>query len=128
MGNGNQNDDFITHRITFPNSCEEYVIIRLNLNHILEAQKLFQIQSFSDSEKKNFTSNAVIKFHFNYCLVIWTFSFRKFNKLINGIHKKVTKYSLYIVWWDMMIWEEHNFYNLVKVLVFTIKISLIPGN
>ena len=57
----------------------------LNLNHILEAQKW--ISSYIDPEKK-LISNAVMKYNFSYCLVIWTFSFGTFNKLINRIHRK----------------------------------------
>ena len=91
----------------------------LDLNHILEAQK--QILSFLDIEKNTLISNAVIKSHLSYCLVIWTFSFRKFNKLINRIHKQ----SLSTVYDDMMIREAHfeMTYSLVKVSVFTIRIS-----
>ena len=86
--------------------------MRLNLNHILEAQK--RISSFLDPEKKNIIPNAVIKSHFSYCLVIWTFSFRKFNKLINRIHKK----SLSIVYEDMMIREAHfKYYFLFYVSI-----------
>ena len=91
----------------------------LDLNYILEVQK--QITSFLDPEKKILISNAVIKSHFSYCLVIWTFSFRKFNKLINRIHKK----SLSTVYDDIMIRVAHfeRSYNLLKVSVFTIRIS-----
>ena len=79
------------------------------------------MSSFSDPEKKKLISNAVIKSHFSYCLVISTFSFRNFNKVMNGIHRK----SLSTVYHDMTIRESHfnKFYNLVKVSVFTIKIS-----
>ena len=66
----------------------------LNLNHILDEQK--RISLFSEPEKKKRISKSVIKSHFSYCLARWTFGFRKFNKLMDGIHKKITKYS---VWW-----------------------------
>ena len=75
-----------------PNSCEEKVTMNLNLNHKLEAQK--RISSFLDPEKIKFISNAFKKSHFSSCLVIWTFSFRKFNKLGNRVHKKISKYSV----------------------------------
>ena len=91
----------------------------LNLNHILEAQK--RISSYLDPEKKKLISNAAIKSNFSYCLVIWTFSLGIFNKMINRIHKK----SLSTVYNDMMIRAAHfkRFYNLVKVSVFTLRIS-----
>ena len=73
----------------------------LNLNHILDEQK--QMSSFLDPEKKKPISNAVIKSHFSYCLAIWIFSFGKFSKLINRIHKK----SLSTAYDDMKIREAH---------------------
>ena len=72
--------------LKLPNSCQEQVIMSLNLNHILEGQK--RIPSSLDPEKEKLVANTVIRSHFSYCLVIWSFSFRKFNKLINRIHKK----------------------------------------
>ena len=118
FGNGSQNDDFIFNGIKLPNSCKEKVIMSLNLNHILEVQK--QISSFLDPENKKLISNAVINSHLTYGLIIWAFSFQKFNKLRNRIHKK----SLNTVYDDMMIREAHfkRFYNLLKVSVFTIGI------
>lgn len=53
----------------------------LNLNRILEAEKWISL--FLDPEKRKLISNAVIKSHFSYGLVIWTFSFGKFNNKYN---------------------------------------------
>ena len=55
------------------------------------AQKLGvlnRISSLLDPEKKRLVFNAVIKSHFNYCPLIWMFSSRRSNNLINRIHKR----------------------------------------
>ena len=54
------------------------------------AQKLGvlnRISSLLDPEKERLVFNAVIKSHFNYCPLIWMFSSRRSNNLINRIHK-----------------------------------------
>ena len=54
------------------------------------AQKLGvlnRIPSLLDSEKKRLVFNATIKSHFNYCPLIWMFSSRRSNNLINRIHE-----------------------------------------
>ena len=55
------------------------------------AQKLGvlnRISSLLDPEKKKLVFNAVIKSHFGYCLLIWMFSSRRSNNLINRIHER----------------------------------------
>ena len=55
------------------------------------AQKLGvlnRISSLLDPEKKRLVFNAVIKSHFNYCPLIWMFSSRRSNNLINRIHER----------------------------------------
>ena len=79
------------------------------------------ISSFLDPKMRKLISNAVIKSCFSYGLVKWTFSFGKFNKLINITYQKCLK----TVYDDMIIWEAHlkRFYNLARMSVFTIRIS-----
>ena len=105
LGTGSENDDFIFDRIKLPNSCEEKilgVIIDNQLkfdSHIRSmckkaAQKLGllrRISSLLDPEKKRLAFNAVIKYHFNYCPLIWMFSSRRSNILINQIHERSLK-------------------------------------
>ena len=97
---GSENDDFIFDRIKLPNSCEEkmlsiIIVHELNFDpHIRSickktAQKLRVLNRISlllDPEKKKLVFNAVIKSHFNYCPLIWMFSSRRSNNLINRIH------------------------------------------
>ena len=55
------------------------------------AQKLGvlnRIPSLLDPEKKNILFNAVIKSHFSYCPLIWMFSSRRSNNLINRIDER----------------------------------------
>ena len=55
------------------------------------AQKLGvlnRISSLLDLEKKKLVFNAVIKSHLSYCPLIWMFSSRRSNNLINRIHEK----------------------------------------
>ena len=94
---GSKNDDFIFDGIKLRNSCEEKildVIIDNELNfdpHIRSmckkaAQKLRvlnRISSLSNPEKKKLVFNAVIKSHFCSCPLIWMFSSRRSNNLIN---------------------------------------------
>ena len=101
FGIGSKNDDFIFDGIKLPNSCEEKilgVIIDNELKfdpHIRSlckkaAQKLGvlnRISSLLGPERKTLVFNAVIKSHFNYCPLIWMFSSRRSNNLINRIHK-----------------------------------------
>ena len=49
---------------------------------------LNRISSLLDPEKKRLVFNAVIKSHFNYCPLIWMFSSRRSNNLINRIHER----------------------------------------
>ena len=52
---------------------------------------LNRISSLLDPEKERLLFNAVIKSHFNYCPLIWMFSSRRSNNLINRIHKRSLK-------------------------------------
>ena len=102
FGTISENDDFILDGIKLPKSCEEKilgVIIDNELKfdpHIRSmckkaAQKLGvlnRISSLLDPEKKRLVFNAVIKSHFNYCPLIWMFSSRRSNNLINRIHER----------------------------------------
>ena len=49
---------------------------------------LNRISPLLDPEKKKFVFNAVIKSHFSYCPLIWVFSSRRSNNLINRIHER----------------------------------------
>ena len=49
---------------------------------------LNRISSLSDPKKKRLVFNAVIKSHFHYCPLIWMFSSRRSNNLINRIHER----------------------------------------
>ena len=69
----------------------------LNLIHKLEVYVkkaalklgvLNRIFSLLDPEKKKLVFNAVITSHFSYCPLIWMFSSRKSNNLINRFHKR----------------------------------------
>ena len=102
FGIGSENDDFVFDGIKLPNSCEEKilgVIIDNKLKfdpHIRNmckkaAQKLGvlnRISSLLDPEKEKLVFNAVIKSHFSYCPLIWMFSSRRSNNLINRIHER----------------------------------------
>ena len=93
---GSENDDFIFDEIKLPNSCEEKrlgVIIDNELKfdpHIRSMSKkaaqklgvLNRISLLSYPEKKRLVFNAVIKSHFNYCPLIWMFSSRRSDNLI----------------------------------------------
>ena len=55
------------------------------------AQKLGvlnRISSLLDPEKKKLVFNAVTESHFSYCPLIWMFSSRRSNNLINRIHER----------------------------------------
>ena len=102
FGTSIENDDFTLDGIKLPNSCEEKilgVIIDNELKfdpHIRSmckkaAQKLRELNRISpllDPEKKRLVFNAVIKSHFNFCPLIWIFSSRRSNNLINRIHER----------------------------------------
>ena len=46
------------------------------------------MSSLLDTEKKRLLFNTVMKSHFNYCPLIWIFSSRRSNNLINRIHER----------------------------------------
>ena len=46
------------------------------------------LSSLLDPEKIRLVFNVVIKSHFNYCPLIWMFSSRRSNNLINRIHER----------------------------------------
>ena len=105
-----ENDDFIFDGIKLPNSCEEKILGVIIDNELKfdphtrsickrAAQKLGvlnRISALLDPEKKKLVFNAVIKSHLSYCPLIWMFSSRRSNNLINRIHKR----SLRIVYND----------------------------
>ena len=102
FGTSSENDDFILDGIKLSNSCEEKILGVIIANelkfdpHIRSicekaAQKLGVlniISSLLDPEKKRPVFNAVIKSHFNYYPLIWMFSSKRSNNLINRIHEK----------------------------------------
>ena len=102
FGIGSENDDFIFDEIKLLNICAEKilgVIIDNELKfdpHIRSMCKkatrklrvLNRISSLLGPEKKKLVFNAVIKSHFNYGPLIWRFSSRRSNNLINRIHKR----------------------------------------
>ena len=97
FGTSSENDDFVLNGIKLPNSCEEKilgVIIDNELKFDPHIRSMFKktapklgvlnrISSLLYSEKKRLVFNAVIKSHFNYCPLIWMFSSRRSNNLIN---------------------------------------------
>ena len=99
---GSENDDFLFDIIKLPNSCAKKIlglIIDTDLKfhpHIKSMCKkaaqilgvLNRIFSLLDTEKKKLVSNAVIKSHFSYCPLIWIFSSRRSNDLINQNHER----------------------------------------
>ena len=102
FGIGSENDDFVFDGIKLPNSCEEKILGVITDNELKfdphirymckkAAQKLGvlnRISSLLDPEKKKLLFNAVIKSHFSYCPLIWMFSSRRSNNLINRIHER----------------------------------------
>ena len=97
FGNDIENDDSIFDRLKLPSSCEEKILGAIIDNELKfdphikgickkAAQKLGvlnRISSLSDPEKKRIVFIAVMKSHFNYCPLIWMFSSRRSNNLIN---------------------------------------------
>ena len=130
-GIGSENDDFIFDGIKFPNSSEEKilgVVIDNELKfdpHIRSMCKkagqklgvLNRISSLLDPEKKKLVFNAVIKSHFSYCPLIWMFSSRRSNNLINLIHER----SLRKVYNDTSSTFQE-LCNVIKASVLTIRI------
>ena len=58
------------------------------------AQKIRALSKTSllfDPEKKKLVFNAVLKCHFSYCPLIWMFSSRRSNDLINSFIHSFTK-------------------------------------
>ena len=102
FGTSSENDDFILDEIRLPNSCEEKILDVIIDNELKfdpditsmckkAAQKLGMLKRLSsllDSEKKRLVFNAVIKSPLNYCPLIWMFSSRRSNNLINRIHER----------------------------------------
>ena len=101
VGIGSENGNFIFDGIKLSNSCEEK-IFGVIIDNVLKfdphirsmckniAQKsgvLNRLSSLLDPEKKKLVFNAVIKSHFSYCSLIWMFSSRRSNNLINRIHE-----------------------------------------
>ena len=84
--------------IKIRNSCEEK-ILGVMIDHKLKldphiriicenaAQKFGVLKKMSSKEKKKLVFNAIIKSHFSYCRLIWTFSSQRYNNLINQIHE-----------------------------------------
>ena len=102
---GSENDDFIFDGIKLPNSCEEKilgVIIDNELKFdphsrsmckkaVQKSGVLNRISSLLDPEQKKIVFKAVIKSHFSYCKLIWMFSSRRSNNLINRIQERSLK-------------------------------------
>ena len=102
FGTSSEMGDFIFDGIKLRNICKEKklgVIIDNELKfdlHIRSMCKkqaqtlrvLNRISSLLDTEKKRLVFNVLIKSHFNYCLLIWMFSSRRSNNLINRIHER----------------------------------------
>ena len=99
---GRENDDFIFNGIKSPNSFKEKILDAIIDNelkfdpYIRNIRKsggqklgvLNRITSLLDHEKKKLVFYAVLESHFSYCPLIWMFSSRRFNDLINQIHKR----------------------------------------
>ena len=102
FGTSSENDDFILDGIKLPNSCKEKILGVIIDNELKfdpyigsmckkAAQKLGvlnRIFSLLEPDKKRLVFNAVIKSHFNYCPLMWMFSSRKSDNLINRIHER----------------------------------------
>ena len=102
FGTSSENDDFILDGIKLPNSSDEKILGVIIDNELKfdprfrsmckkAAQKLRvlnRIFSLLDPGKKRPVFNVVIKSHFNYCPLIWMFSSRRSNNLINRIHER----------------------------------------
>ena len=131
FGIGSENDDFIFNGTKLPDSCEEKilgVIIDNELNFDphsrsmckIAAQKLGvlnRISSLLGPEKKKLVFNAAIKSHSSYCKLIWMFSSRRSNNLVNRIQERSLKQFLMI-----QVAQFKNFCNVIEASVFTIRI------
>ena len=95
FGTSSENDTFIFDGIKLPNSCEEKIlgaiIDELKFDpHISMCKKAAQklgvlnrISSSLDPERKRLVFNAAIKSQRSYSRLIWMFSSRRSNNLIN---------------------------------------------
>ena len=97
-----ENDELIFDEIKLLNSCEGKILGVINDNELIfdphvgsmckkATQKLGVLNRISlllEPEKKKIVFNAVIKSHFSYCPLIWMFSSRRCNNLINRIPER----------------------------------------
>ena len=97
-------NNFIFDGIKLPNSCEEKILrVIIDNEHKFDphirsmlkkaAQKLGVLNRISSLTCKKLVFkkllfNAVIKFHFSYCPLMWMFSSQRSNNLITRIHKR----------------------------------------
>ena len=52
---------------------------------------LERISNPSDTPKKNFLFNSILKSQFSFCLFVWMFYSRRSNSLVNNVHERALK-------------------------------------
>ena len=97
-----ENETFTSKDVCYKNSKEE-VILGITIDNKLNfdshrknmckktGQKLnalSRISTFLNKDQKKIIFNAMIKSQFSYCPLIWMFSSRQSNNLINKIHER----------------------------------------
>ena len=102
LGKNKENDTFNFGNISLKNSKGE-VILGLTIdnklsfdNHVKKicrkaSQKtcaLSRISNYLDSKQKEIVFKGMIRSQFSYCPLIWMFSSRKSNNLINKVHER----------------------------------------
>ena len=102
IGKNNKNDKFESDNLILENSKEEVVLgITIDKKLTLDShiknicrkagQKLgalLRITNYLNSSQKKLIFSGMIKSQFSYCPLIWMFSSRKANNLINRIHER----------------------------------------
>ena len=100
LGKNKENDTFNFGNISLKNSKEEVILgidNKLSFdNHVQKicrnaSQKtcaLSRISNYLDSKQKEILFKGMIRSQFSYCPLIWMFSSRKSNNLINKVHER----------------------------------------
>ena len=102
IGKDGENETFTFKDVCYRSSKEEVILgitidNKLNFDsHIRKMCKksgqkfnaLSRITAFLNKDKKSIIFNAMIKSQFSYCPIIWMFSSRQSNNLINKVHER----------------------------------------
>ena len=131
-----ENDELIFDEIKLLNSCEGKILGVINDNELIfdphvgsmckkATQKLGVLNRISlllEPEKKKIVFNAVMKSHFSYCPLIWMFSSRRCNNLINRIPERSQEQFIMI-----QLAHFNNFCNVIEVSVFTKNVQTLTA-